>query len=412
MPLADTPSRAIGPGAADHGVVPPPILWDDSVAGWRVQGHAAARAILLDHHLDVTRDPAPPPLGDDRVPSAMEFLSSWFSRSSGDRHRSVRRHIARPYSEASVAALEDVYRTAGAECVARLQGDFDLISDFLRPFWLRGTAAVLGAPEGELERLGKVVSILSEVLALPRMDDRGERAVAGCIRYLRALLGHLVSEDEPSPTVRVLRELSVDRAGGGVWTAVAVLAQILTAGLHPTLTGAALAWRSLHSDPLLLAGTREGSVDTADLVEEVLRLHPPFPFIHRWAQTRCDCHGAVLETGAHVLVDLRAANRDPEVFDLPDDIVAGRDRALHLTFGHGAHRCLGLALARLQIRVALRMLLSLDPPVRPVEPDPRLGTDDSGHLVVVRSLPCRREAGSPGSPATAGPPHRSPESRG
>jgi len=349
--------------------------------------------MLADPHLDVIPQAKPsPPSSEDRVPSAIEFLESWFSRSPRERHYAVKRHLYRPYTEQSVLALAEMFESLAGDCARALAAECDLVKDYFMPFWRRCAARLLGVGEDQHSLLANVVNALSKALGMNSLDDRATRAVDACIRYLRTLVEHLLKIEDPPPTVRALRELAEDARVGGVWSSVSALSQLLTAGFHPTVTGAALAWRSLHEQPGLMTDVSTGRIEVSDLVNEVLRLHPPFPFAHRWAHTRCECQGITIEPAAHVLVDLRAVNRDPEVFDRPDDFVAKRDRGLSMSFGHGPHRCLGAALARLQIGIALRALLSLRPPVRPVGSDQTIGTVASGHLIVIKSLPCRRVA--------------------
>jgi cytochrome P450 len=367
------------------------ILWDETVGAWRVQGQLAAHTALTDDHLDVVRD-APPDFtpADDYIPSAIEFLTSWFSRSPRDRHRGVKRLLVKPYHEQSITALEQMLKGVASDCAAKLPPECDLISDFLMPFWLRSTGNMLAVPEDQHQMLAKVVTALSVVLELPQLDDNATRAVHNCLRYLRALVESMFKQESPPPIVHALRELGEDQQVGGIWSVVSALAQLLTAGLQPTTTGAAMAWRTLHAQPGLRDEVINGAADVSDIVDEVLRLHPPFPFLHRWVHQRCKCQGVVLEPGAHVLIDLRAANRDPTVFSHPDQFIPERPRGLDLSFGHGPHRCPGSALARLQIGIVLRTLLSQQPPLVPVSVEAEPGTVRSGYLVVVKSLPCRR----------------------
>ncbi|HWF90091.1 MAG TPA: cytochrome P450 [Pyrinomonadaceae bacterium] len=369
------------------------ILWNESLSLWRVQGQAAAHTALTDEHLDVFREPPPDStFPDNYTPSATEFLSSWFSRQPREHHHIVRRHLIRPYHEQSITALEQMLDEVARGCAAKLTDDCDLISDFLMPFWLRGTANMLAVPEDQHQKLAKVVTSLSTVLERPQLDENAERVTVNCLRYLRALVEDLFNQESPPAIVYALRELRTDQQAGGIWSVVSTLAQLLTAGLQPTITGVATTWRTLHAQPNLRDQVVNGEPDVSDVVDEVLRLHPPFPFLHRWVQQRCECHGVVLERGAHVLIDLGAANRDPAVFIDPDDFSPGRKGGMDLSFGHGAHRCPGAALARLQIRIALRTLLSLQPPLVPVSIEAEPGTVRTGHLTVVKSLPCRREA--------------------
>ena len=394
-----SPSDAFQKSFATHDSSPGParreIVWDETSSFWRVQGQVAAHTALIDDHLDVVRDPpADVKLADDYVPSAMEFLGSWFSRSPRDRHRAVKRHLIKPYHEQSIAPLEQMFNETAVDCATTLSDDCDLINDFLIPFWLRGTANMLAVPEDQHQNLAKVVAALSAILERPRLDDNATRVTDNCLRYLRALVETMFQLESPPPVVHALRELREDQQAGGIWSAVSALAQLLTAGLQPTITGVAMTWRTLHAQPGLRDDVTNAGADLSDIVDEVLRLHPPFPFLHRWVQQRCECHGVVLEPGAHVLIDLRAANRDSASFIDPNQFVPGRKDKLDLSFGHGPHRCPGAALARLQTQIVLRTLLSQQPPLVPVSVEAEPGTVREGHLVVVKSLPCRRVSAS------------------
>jgi cytochrome P450 len=95
-----------------------------------------------------------------------------------------------------------------------------------------------------------------------------------------------------------------------------------------------------------------------------------------------------LSQGDHVFIDVRTANRDPAVFDHPDEVQGGRHRGAGLSFGYGSHSCLGIAVARLQLLVALRTLCTLEPPVRPIADG--INILRSGHLNITRSLLCLR----------------------
>jgi cytochrome P450 len=77
----------------------------------------------------------------------------------------------------------------------------------------------------------------------------------------------------------------------------------------------------------------------------------------RVATTDVEIGGVTIRAGELVILSELAANRDPAFVPDPDDLELSRTVHSHLAFGHGAHRCLGAALARLQIRIALPALL-------------------------------------------------------
>lgn len=117
-------------------------------------------------------------------------------------------------------------------------------------------------------------------------------------------------------------------------------------------------WSALRSDP--------GLVDAA--VEESLRFDPPVLGLFRTATRDLTLHGVTIPAKAKVMLLYAAANRDPAVFDDPDDFRLDRDpeqtRRAALTFGFGHHYCPGAALARLEARIALRLLLERTPELR------------------------------------------------
>ena len=93
----------------------------------------------------------------------------------------------------------------------------------------------------------------------------------------------------------------------------------------------------------------------------MLRYEPPSPHPARYAVTDTELCGQTVPEGAALLCVIAAANRDERVFADPDRFDIHREMGHHLTFGYGAHFCLGASLARLEGRVALDELLDRFP---------------------------------------------------
>ena len=92
-------------------------------------------------------------------------------------------------------------------------------------------------------------------------------------------------------------------------------------------------------------------------VEELLRYESSIQFTMRTALEDIGVGDHVVRAGQPVILHLGAANRDPARFEHPDRLLVDRADGSHLAFGHGAHYCLGAALARLEGQIAMRAIV-------------------------------------------------------
>jgi cytochrome P450 len=122
-----------------------------------------------------------------------------------------------------------------------------------------------------------------------------------------------------------------------------------------------LKWRDwLEADP-------EDRTDAA--VEEIARLTSAHNLgLLRWAVEDIEIAGVHIRKGDLVIISEAAANRDPAVWDHPDDFDPSRERLAHLAFGIGQHVCLGQSLARAELRIVFPSLLRRFPGIRLGEP--------------------------------------------
>src|SRR5205823_9037022 len=112
-----------------------------------------------------------------------------------------------------------------------------------------------------------------------------------------------------------------------------------------------------NPDELELLQTRPDLIPGA--VEELLRYYSPVRMTVRTALADTTLDGESVRAGDQVFVMLDAANHDPAVFESPDTLNVTRDAHRHVTFGAGAHHCLGAALARAEAQIALAALTAL-----------------------------------------------------
>ncbi len=102
-------------------------------------------------------------------------------------------------------------------------------------------------------------------------------------------------------------------------------------------------------------------------IEELLRAYSPVTMA-RVATQDIEFKGCPIKQGDKIIMAFPAGNRDPEVFENPDEVILDRERNRHIAFGSGIHRCAGSNLARLELRIALQTFLERIPDFELVDP--------------------------------------------
>jgi cytochrome P450 len=153
-------------------------------------------------------------------------------------------------------------------------------------------------------------------------------------------------DGEPAPDLEILGNLGLI-IGGGFDTTTA-------------LTAHALEWLSDHPDQReLLSRERDTLLDSA--TEEFLRYFTPAPGDGRTFSEDVEVEGQRFKEGERLWVSWAMANRDPSVFDSPNEIILDRKGNRHFSFGIGVHRCVGSNVARTVIKSKLTAVLDRMP---------------------------------------------------
>jgi len=144
---------------------------------------------------------------------------------------------------------------------------------------------------------------------------------------------------------------------------------LLPAGVETTYRATGNMLFSLLSNTEQLESVRSDRELIPQAIEESLRLETPLLNITRLATKDTEVGGVPIPAGSTVMLMLAAANRDEDRYPDPDNYDVLRETPKpHISFGHGPHACLGTHLARLEMRVALNLLLDRLPNLR-LDPD-------------------------------------------
>ncbi len=246
------------------------------------------------------------------------------------------------------------------------QGEADLIEDFAAAIPIEVIGTLLGVPVEERAPLrGWSLAILGalEPVVRPEIAARGNAAVTEFLDYLRGLVARRRAAPR-DPATCVLTRLIQGEESGDRLTEQELLHNcifLLNAGHETTtnLIGNGLEVLLRHPAELRRLRAEPGLIGTA--VEEVLRYESSNQLGNRSAALDTAIDGVAVPKGTLITLCIGAANRDPAQFPDPERFDVGRTPNRHLAFAAGAHQCAGLALARLEGRVAIARFLARFP---------------------------------------------------
>ncbi|WP_060179259.1 cytochrome P450 family protein [Streptomyces sp. IMTB 1903] len=385
---------------AEHGAVARVVL-PGGVSGAVVLGHDALKEFLA--HPEAAKDARHfTALHDGSIPRDWPLRA--FANAQGmhtadeDDHRRLRALVGRAFTarraerlrprveELTAELLDDLDRAAAASP----EGVADLREHFALPLPMSVICELLGVdPEhrGRLHHLSHKVIIATDTAPAEAM---------AAVRELVELMGTIAATRRADPGDDLTSALIAAREDDGDRLSEAELIGsmrlMLVAGHETTLNLISNAVRALctHRDQLSLV--LEGKATWSDVVDETLRWDGPvswFPF--RYPVSDLTVGGTVIPRGTPVLAGYTAAGRD-EDFHGPDadrfDITRPT-AARSLSFGHGAHYCVGAPLARLEATTALERLFTRFPDLDLATPDAELPHQRSFIGNSVETLPVR-----------------------
>jgi len=240
-------------------------------------------------------------------------------------------------------------------------GPFDLLSHYARPLPVAIIAHLLGVPQSASDDLLLWSNAMVRMYQSNRSRAEEDAAVAASVEFV-AFLSEVIARKRASPSDDLLSDLISARDDGDRLSEdelVSTVILLLNAGHEATVHTIGNGVRTI-----LDHGARGKAADPkqADaIVEEVLRFDPPLHIFQRYAYEEVTISGHTFQRGDVVSCLLGAANRDPEVYDRPNDFWPGRPGPTNVSFGVGLHFCVGAPLARLELSIAFQKLFATLP---------------------------------------------------
>jgi cytochrome P450 len=247
-------------------------------------------------------------------------------------------------------------------------GQTDLLQTLCKPLPLKTICRLLGVPLADAAKLSGWSDALI-AFQTPGLPVEVQVAAAQGLRELDNYMREKIVQKAATPDEGLISALVAGRAAGendlSEDELVADAAVVFFAGHETTINTIANALRSLLERREYWEAIAAGTMDTDNLVDELLRHDTSVMGLYRRATVDTEIGGVPIPQGAIVWVSYGAANRDPALFDAPEKLQCPRGNARqNLTFGYGAHYCVGPLLARLQLREAVTRVAKRFPEMR------------------------------------------------
>ena len=333
-----------------------PIVHSDQHGGyWMVSSHELVRHVALHPELFSTQYTTVPPqfaFGELRIPPL---------QLEPEEHTRVKQLLTPPFGPARAAALEPSTRAAAMALLDDLvpKGRFDASQDFARLVPTGVIGQLLGIPE-EFDRLTSWVKRMIEHLT----DNPEDVMAAGMEMFL--FMTELVEKRRANPGDDLVSAMLASEVDGQRLEPV----EVVMSSVIFVLAGIDTAWSTLGCALHYLAthpADQQRLRDNPELLEtareEFLRAFAPVASA-RICKEDTEISGQAIKAGEMVLVSFPSASRDGAEFDAPEEVRLDRTPNRHMAFGTGIHRCLGVNVARMELRVALEEFLQRVPPFR------------------------------------------------
>jgi cytochrome P450 len=287
-------------------------------------------------------------------------------------HARIRQPLAQALY-ARVAKFRPEVERIVAETLGRIDASapFDLMAAFCVPVPIDVIASILGV---DPERLGEFRAWSEGVIQSlnPFRTEEQTAVMETCSEALNAYFTALIEQRRADPRDDLISDMVRLQMNGAELSNAELrinLSALLIGGNLTTTDLIGNGVRLLLLNPGELAKLKADPGLINAVVEETLRYEPPVDATGRVASHDMEVGGCPVKQKQGLTMFLRAANRDPEVFDDPDRFDITRPKKPHVAFGGGAHICIGAPLARLEAQVALPRLFERFPHLRLANPD-------------------------------------------
>jgi cytochrome P450 len=370
-----------------------PVHWDRFLHTWVVTRYPDVLNVL--HSFSADRTPTPEQLtamGLSGLNAIAKVMVKQMLFMDAPAHTRLRGLASVAFTPQKVRVLKGHIQEITDNLLDRVQarGEMDLIADFAAPMPAIVTAEMLGVPTEDHSDLKKWSADFAEMLGnFQHNPDRIPRVLEST-NNLTNYFRDAIAKMREHPREGLIHSFMTAEMDGDRLSEEEIIANCvvtMVGGQETTTNLIGNGLLTLMRNPAQLARLRDDLNLISSGVEELLRYESPSQHTGRIARENVEIGGKQIRKGQAVMAIMAAANRDPERFPQPDELILDRADNKHLAFGWSSHFCFGAPLARMEGQIAFETILRRLPNLE-VVPGPLTWRTNSG-LRGLTALPVR-----------------------
>lgn len=309
--------------------------------------------------------------GDDAANMPLfQGISRMFLVLNPPDHNRLRALVMKAFSARETKPLREMALTVANELVDALAGrrTCDLVEAFAFPLPVRIICRMLDVPESDAPELGRLTSALVNVFD-PQISQEDLLKAADAFAVLESYFSALIVSRRDSTASDLVSLFLRSGSDGDRLSHDEIIANVILlflAGHETTSNMLCNTLLALHDHPQELACLKQNHALIPDAIQECLRYDSSVQMLYRTTLEEIEVAGQLIPPGTRFFLSLGAANHDPRVFTSPERVNIRRHEGRCLAFGGGIHHCMGYRLALAEMEVALKVLLTRLPEMRPV----------------------------------------------
>lgn len=348
-----------------------PVFWSDAQQSWFITRHEDVLGAFNDDRWSAKRlhsrqfDAVPEADRDTLIPHLVKYVPDWINNIDNPQHGRIRRLVLKSFNR---KVVDDLRPDMDAICKELIKNGLQRLEfDFVEEIAFRLPATVisrlLGIPDSCIDKMRDWGNSVTAALAGFAPPKETLLAAEKAMQEMTDVVVEEFEKRKSEPGKDLISALAAamdDPEAMTLEEAIAICHLTIIAGHDSTANSIGLGLIAFENNPEQKAKFVSGEVDSLQAMAELLRHISVASVQPRVAKEAITLRGKTIEPGQFAFLCITAANRDPQVFDNPDQLDFSRSKIdRSAVFAPGFHHCLGHYLARVELEFLFRNLYEM-----------------------------------------------------